>query len=208
MSRKHPFEAVPSQLVHGLDLLLPRVETKSWIGTEMLVVCRSRKGHVVTSEQEFVFVQEGTGPDCVSGHRDDLEITGQFVVILTIEGLLDRVAESRIPWKVPDMHHTFTIEVLREFLVIADVIDVREEHVLHPAEGFQTLGESWRKTRGVDQDVAFRPANQIACRSKGFLGVVAAVVHPFSCIDGVGKGFMSLLDVLWSTFRSNRRGGT
>ena len=109
----------------------------------------------------------------VAGRRDHQHAAAEIDRIASGRLQLDR---RRARVNVIAMQHALAAEPRRETGVIGDVVLMREQHPRRAAHRRDVLHQRPRKARRVDEDVALRPANEIADRAERRLGGVAAAV--------------------------------
>ena len=88
------------------------------------------------------------------------------------------------------MNDAAASKVFVKLLMIGNIVTMRKKHNGNPAEIFQPAHQGSRKSRGVDQDVPFRPQYEIRRRS-----------------IGIGRRESTKIDVLVDQFRIGGRGG-
>ena len=92
------------------------------------------------------------------------------------------------------MQNSLAAKVIVKLLMVSHIVAMGEIEISHSAERLDLFDERRGKPGRVDEDIALRSLNQVACSAKRFLGVVAAVIYPIG--DWCWQAGLYLTDIL------------
>lgn len=188
MPRQDPFEGIVEEALHRADLLLPGVPAGVAEGVE--TVARRGPGEVVAGEEEAVPVEEDGVAAGVARHRDRHQVVGEMKRLQAVEGEFDSGGVMRDVVAVED---SLAAEFFVEEGVVGDVVAVGQEHRGDAAHRGEALHQRGGGAGGIDQDVSFGAADEVAPGGEGvFRGEAAEGDLLF---DWLGEGADARLDV-------------
>jgi hypothetical protein len=178
MSRQDPFEIILQKFFRALDLLRPGVPADSLGGGYCVFVHEE----MITSEEEFIFIEDDHMAFGVTRDFDDLKLRRELPVAMTPENMFATLGRRR---EFIFMDHSLALEVIIIKLVVGHIVPVRENHHCHPSPLLQFFDKLGMEARGINQDISLWTLDKVSRGPKRRFRGITAVENIF--INGKRK---------------------